>query len=97
MGDGQSYPAMASDSKSYRHKIERFGGKMALIADESSVTASNGADYRALACRADCPVVRGGGRYLLPRCPDVYQGGDCEHRRANIKIERVGGRAVTAC
>ena len=34
MVDGQSYPVMASDSKAYRHQIERFGGKMAIFADE---------------------------------------------------------------
>ncbi len=34
MVDGESYPVMASDSKSYRHQIERFGGKMAVFADD---------------------------------------------------------------
>lgn len=34
MVDGESYPVMASDSKSYRHQIERFGGKMAVLADD---------------------------------------------------------------
>ena len=34
MVDGQSYPVMAGDSKAYRHQIERFGGKMAVFADE---------------------------------------------------------------
>ena len=34
MVDGESYPVRASDSKSYRHQIERFGGKMAVFADD---------------------------------------------------------------
>ena len=34
MVDGQSYPVLAGDSKVYRHQIERFGGKMAVFADD---------------------------------------------------------------
>lgn len=32
--DGQSYPVTTRDSKRYRHDLERFGGKMAVFADD---------------------------------------------------------------
>lgn len=32
--DGQSYPVTARDSKLYRHNLERFGGKAAVLADD---------------------------------------------------------------
>lgn len=32
--DGQSYPVSTRDSKLYRHNLERFGGKMAVFADD---------------------------------------------------------------
>ncbi|MEI7428831.1 MAG: hypothetical protein WCL27_00140 [Betaproteobacteria bacterium] len=32
--DGKAYPLMVSDSKMYRHDLERFGGKAAIMADD---------------------------------------------------------------
>lgn len=32
--DGQSYPVTTRDSKLYRHNLERFGGKAAVLADD---------------------------------------------------------------
>lgn len=32
--DGTAYAVLASDSKQYRHDLERFGGKAAVFADE---------------------------------------------------------------
>lgn len=32
--DGVAYPVPASESKAYRHDLERFGGKSALFADD---------------------------------------------------------------
>jgi O-antigen ligase len=32
--DGVAYPVLASESKAYRHDLERFGGKSALFADD---------------------------------------------------------------
>lgn len=32
--DGQAYVVQASDSKAYRHELERFGGKAAVFADD---------------------------------------------------------------
>ena len=32
--DGVAYPILASESKSYRHDLERFGGKSAILADD---------------------------------------------------------------
>ena len=32
--DGQAYAIEASDSKMYRHELERFGGKAAVLADD---------------------------------------------------------------
>ena len=32
--DGAAYPVLASESKSYRHDLERFGGKSAVLADD---------------------------------------------------------------
>lgn len=32
--DGQSYPVTTRDSKRYRHDLERFGGSMAVFADD---------------------------------------------------------------
>ena len=32
--DGNAYAIMASDSKMYRHDLERFGGKAAVFADD---------------------------------------------------------------
>ena len=32
--DGVAYPILASASKSYRHDLERFGGKSAILADD---------------------------------------------------------------
>ena len=34
--DGVAYPILASESKSYRHDLERFGGKAAIMADDFS-------------------------------------------------------------
>jgi len=34
--DGKAYPLMVSDSKMYRHDLERFGGKAAIMADDLS-------------------------------------------------------------
>ena len=32
--DGKSYPILAHESKTYRHDLERFGGKAAVMADD---------------------------------------------------------------
>ena len=32
--DGVAYPILAYESKSYRHDLERFGGKAAIMADD---------------------------------------------------------------
>lgn len=32
--DGVAYPILAYESKSYRHDLERFGGKSAIMADD---------------------------------------------------------------
>lgn len=32
--DGQAYPVTTSDSKLYRHDLERFGGRAAVLADD---------------------------------------------------------------
>jgi len=32
--DGKAYPILAHESKAYRHDLERFGGKAAVMADE---------------------------------------------------------------
>lgn len=34
IADGQSYPVTTADSKLYRLQLERFGGKMAVFADD---------------------------------------------------------------
>ncbi len=34
MVDGKAYPITTSDSKRYRHDLERFGGKSAVFADD---------------------------------------------------------------
>ena len=34
VADGRSYPVTTRDSKQYRHNLERFGGKMAVFADD---------------------------------------------------------------
>jgi hypothetical protein len=32
--DGKAYPILANESKTYRHDLERFGGKAAVMADD---------------------------------------------------------------
>lgn len=34
VADGRAYPVTTRDSKQYRHNLERFGGKMAVFADD---------------------------------------------------------------
>jgi hypothetical protein len=47
--DGVSYPVTASDSKMYRHELERFGGKAAVFADDLNRWLSSWTHGRRLA------------------------------------------------
>ncbi len=47
--DGASYAVTASDSKMYRHELERFGGKAAVLADDLNRWLSSWTHGRRLA------------------------------------------------
>ena len=49
VADGRSYPVTTRDSKLYRHNLERFGGKMAVFADDLGRWTRSLAEGRRLA------------------------------------------------